>query len=216
MIWREACGVLSQNERNIVSIGLREQKAFEIPRRLSRIRTLSRTIERADTPKKAWMWSLCTRLCSKRAHWAPRAHTPPPLFRTREIFRPKRKKGREDENRVVIKNNAKENSRERANSLFTFDSCYKRTFLTVFVRTRPIFYACVVSVCLKWTLLWMGRSSRKRRPFLGGVRESLNQDSPRNFSPFLLLPHNHTIKNIQELLNHVDNFPRWHESYRGY
>ena len=151
MIWREACGVLSQNERNTVSKGLREQKAFEIPRRLSRIRTLSRTIERADKPKKAWKWSLCTRLCSKRAHWVPRAHTPLPLFWTREIFRPKRKKGREDENRVVIKNNARENSRERANSLFTFDSCYKRTFLTVFVRTRPIFYACVVSVCLKWT-----------------------------------------------------------------
>ena len=188
MIWREACGILSQNERNIVSIGLREQKAFEIPRRLSRIRTLSRTIERADKPKKAWKWSLCTRLCSKRAHWVPRAHTPPPRFRTREIFRPKRKKGREDENRVVIKNNARENSRERANSLFTFDSCYKRTFLTVFVRTRPIFYACVVSVCLKWTLLWMGRSSRK---FWGGPRVPKPGFAP-NFSPFLLLPHNHT------------------------
>lgn len=216
MIWREACGVLSQNERNIVSIGLREQKAFEIPRRLSRIRTLSRTIERADTPKKAWMWSLCTRLCSKRSHWVPRAHTPPPLFRTREIFRPKRKKGREDENRVVIKNNARENSRERANSLFTFDSCYKRTFLTVFVRTRPIFYACVVSVCLKWSHEWgEGRSSGKA--FLGWVGESLNQDSPQTSLFFSSSSsHNHTIKNIQELLKHVDNFPRWHESYRGY
>ena len=80
------------------------------------------------------MWSLCTRSCSKRAHWVPRAHTPPPRFRTREIFRPKRKKGREDENREVIKNNARENSRERANSLFTFDSCYKRTFLTALLR----------------------------------------------------------------------------------
>ena len=61
-----------------------------------------------------------------------------------------------------------------------------------------------------------GEVFAEEEALFGGVRESLNQDSPRNFSPFLLLPHNHTIKNIQELLNHVDNFPRWHESYRGY
>ena len=139
------------------------------------------------------MWSLCTGLCSESAHWVPRAHTPPPLFRTREIFRPKRKKGREDENRVVIKNNARENSRERANSLFTFDSCYKRTFLTVFVRTRPIFYACVVSVCLKWSHPW-GGGLPEGEAFLR-VRESLNQDSPQtSLFDALLLPQSHHKK----------------------
>ena len=134
-----------------MSIGLREQKAFEIQRRLSRIRTLSRTIERADKPKKKRGSDLYAHVCVLNARIEYHARTLILPFSGREIFRPERKKGREDENRV-IKNNAKReyaNSRERANSLFTFDSCYKRTFLTVFVRTRPIFYACVVSVCLK-------------------------------------------------------------------
>jgi hypothetical protein len=61
-----------------------------------------------------------------------------------------------------------------------------------------------------------GEVFAEEEAFFGGDRESLKPGFAPNFSPFLLLPHNHTIKNIQELLNHVDNFPRWHESYRGY
>jgi len=94
MIWREACGVLSQNERNTVSIGLREQKAFEIQRRLSRIRTLSRTIERADKPKKKRGSDLYAHVCVLNARIEYHARTLILPFSGRaKFFAPKEKKG---------------------------------------------------------------------------------------------------------------------------
>ena len=115
----------------------------EIKSTFERTRSLANVTKRNQTEicvKSILMRAL---VLSTRALYATRARSSSASSAARAIFSTPNSRGerkREKNRKSTFGTRANTPTRERVNATLSFDFYYQRTFLTVFVRTRPIFY----------------------------------------------------------------------------
>jgi len=127
-----------------LSIGLQNRKEpSDIKSTFERTRSLANVTRRNQTEicvKSILMRAL---VLSTRALYATRARSSSSYSAARAIFSTPNSRGerkREKNRKSTFGTRANTPTRERVNATLSFDFYYQRTFLTVFVRTRPIFY----------------------------------------------------------------------------
>ena len=115
----------------------------EIKSTFERTRSLANVTKRNQTEICVKTFLMRALVLSTRALYATRARSSSSYSAARAIFSTPNSRGerkREKNRKSTFVTRANTPTRERVNATLSFDFYYQRTFLTVFVRTRPIFY----------------------------------------------------------------------------